>query len=282
MMRKIWVIGLLLWGVALFWFLAACRQKPTVEPGFIRYEIDRTPYRIVNRSPYTIELLRYPMSYQLYEAGWSPLRPLTSICADIPDYGDEGVIPSGTEWSAWWEGGTSPCPDPEEACGYFAAWRYRVPSQPGRTFVVYSNEGRGADPARAKVAQLSISLSPNNEPFHFTVHSDLDEPMWLCWGWRSNTACTWESYSRLERETGYGTWEILSHTLDLCESGVTYGLEVPPGQSVIVDGTRAYSDYTQLPPGVYRWVIVLRHRTTLERLIFSPQFEWGNVSTPGD
>jgi hypothetical protein len=274
MKRKMWVMGMLLWGAVLLWLLAACRQKPTVEPGFIRYEIDRSPYQIINRSPYTIELLRYPVSYILEDkAGWSPLIPLTSICVDIPDYEEEGVIPSGAEWNAWWEGHIL-CPEPEEACDYFEAWRYRVPSQPGRVFVIYSNEGRAADPANARATKLSLSLSSDN-PFHFTIHNSLDESLWLCW--RQGTTCMWDWSSRLERQTEHGTWEILSHTLD-CESDVSHRLEIPPGQSVAVDGTVAYPDYARLPPGVYRWVIALDRFTYY--LIFSPQFEWGNAGGP--
>lgn len=118
-----------------------------------------------------------------------------------------------------------------------------------------------------------MSLSPSN-PFSFTIHSTVNEPMWLCWTGPRKQAWDWGEDSRLERQTEHGTWEIMPHTLDLCKDSTESGIRIPPGKSVTVDGTTAYPSSNPLPPGIYRWVLTLNPINGLGYLIFSPRFVW--------
>jgi hypothetical protein len=275
-MRAKQTICLLIVEIGISWLLTGCHRTPTTEPGFIRYEMDRIPYHIINHSPDEIEVLEPEQSYTWTQVGWQ--RDYWCLyCIGIPDevFKIGKLVPSGNDWPD--EGGPRvfTCAA-DRKCDNLMTRRYRVPELPGHTFVIYSNEGRAGDPSRAEGSQLKVSFLPSN-PFSLTIHSEANEAVWLCWT-RVNKLqeVAWGQDSRLERQTEHGTWEIMSHTLDLCKAGTDSGIQIPPRQSVTVDGTMAYPNYAQLPPGTYRWVITLNHLNAVDHLIFSPRFQWGN------
>ncbi len=105
----------------------------------------------------------------------------------------------------------------------------------------------------------------------------MDAPAWLCWGQLdSHQEIILGGASRLERQTERDTWEIMPPKLTLCEGEIRNGIEITPGQPVAIDGTRAYPGYTQLPSGVYRWVMTLYYAGLRNDVVaFSPRFQWG-------
>ena len=256
--------------------LTNCARKPVTEAGPIRYEIDRQPYRIVNHSPDRIEVLYPDQTYYKEKAGGRHIlcgRPCFPLSEEFFAVGK--FVDSGSEWEDDMFLKPKTCAV-DSKCDIFASRRYRIPGLPGHIFVVYSNEGQPSDPAQMQEGTLSISMLPS-DPFHFTLHNASDEESRLCWT-RANKyrQVGWAEDSRLERQTEYGTWEIISHTLDLCAGEVDTGIKIPVGKTVDIDGTRAYPDYTQLPPGVYRWVIVPSQAVYYHTSLFSPRFRLGD------
>jgi hypothetical protein len=256
--------------------LNACNRRPEPKPAFIRYEIDREPYRVVNHSPDRIEVLEPMQDYYIVDKGGWRQVICGWACFGLPNdfYTIGKFVDSGSEWADDRLPGAEICPT-DTKCNIFSSRRYRAPGMPGRLFVVYSNEGQPGDPSLVAGSQLSLSLSPS-DPFHFTLHNVTDGPRWLCWTRADKRQeVAWGQDSRLERQTEYGTWEIISHTLDLCVNGWYGGIRIDPGQSAAVNGTAPYPGYAQLPSGVYRWVIALNYDEYGSDLIFSPRFKLG-------
>ncbi len=255
--------------------LTNCARKPVTEAGPIRYEIDRQPYRIVNHSPDRIEVLHPAQLYVRGKEGWNHALWLARFGLSDEFFAVGKFVDSGNEWEDDEFLKPETCAV-DSNCDIFASRRYRVPGLPGRVFVVYSNEGRPSDPAQMQEGTLSLSMSPS-DPFHFTLHNASDEEARLCWTRANkNRQMGWAEDSRLERQTEYGTWEIISHTLDLCAGDVDAGIKIPVGKTVDIDGTRAYPDYAQLPPGVYRWVIAPSQAVYYHTSLFSPRFRLGD------
>ena len=263
-------------GIGMLWLLTNCARKPVAEAGLIRYEIDRQPYRVVNHAPDRIEVLEPDQSYYKDKEGWSQVI-CKWACFGLPDefFTIGKFVNSGSEFVDDRQPGVETCA-PNSKCDIFASRRYRIPRLPGRMFVVYSNEGQPSDPSLVQEGTLSISIL-SSDPFHFTLYNASDEGFGLCWT-RTNKKqeVGWGEDSRLERRTEYGTWEIISHTLDLCADGVNAEIKIPASKSVSIDGTKAYPGYTQLPSGVYRWVIILNQQLAYNTLLFSPRFQWSN------
>ena len=268
---------IILWSISIFW--VACTSVASVFPEHIRYEINSTPYRIVNGSEYDIRVHQPHQSFLWdEEMGWNAIH-YCRHCLFTDEFNEflesTSVVPSQNE-KEFLTGEKAPVCSIGEKCNYFVIRRYTVDEIPKHTFIVYSNEGLLKSSSQKQRDKISVSLLPTS-PFHFVINNDTDSE--VLFFWKSIYDIAWGTDSRLERKTEYGTWETYSHPLDLYKND--NGIKILAHQEVSIDGTQAYPNYKELPPSKYRWVIIVVHHPTVQQLIFSPLFSWdGEVATP--
>lgn len=147
-MRARQAISILIIEATALWLLTACRQTPVTEPGFIRYEMDRIPYRIVNRSSDGIEVLNPEQFYRWSKVGWQ--RDYWCIsCVGIPDefFKIGNFVSGASEWPDKKGPGVYTC-SADRKCDYFVTRRYRLPESPGHLSYTPTKNGWETLPAR--------------------------------------------------------------------------------------------------------------------------------------
>jgi hypothetical protein len=264
-------------GITTLALLANCTQKPA-QDNTIQYNLGQAPYRIANNSQDQIEILPRTETYLIIDSGWNRTSLCFSCVSTSNNLVPKEFLPSGGDWIEPLTESAKTCVS-EVMCDFLRVRRYMVTGIPSKVYLVYSGEPTYWNQSTARQSKLRVSFAANN-PFNFAINSHLEESVWLCWtGLAKRGELDWGQDSRLERQTEYGTWEVVPHNLDLCATFISGGEEIMAGTSTKIDATKAYPDYLQLPEGTYRWAIVISPRTGADRLIFSESFELGGSTT---